>query len=246
MIAKKKLFITGLITVICALVVWFVILDFSRFASLDYTYDIFPSGVLKRICVVLASLIAWLVGRDGLDYGDSLLMKSAFAFACLGEAALALGERVGGVWMFAICQSLLIMRNTSGLFDKLAIARYTQKLRLFLASAFVYLVFLVFLLLSHSFIGLTITSLTSYFYGIILSTSLLAALACNILKLLPKRNAEMAAAGVICFFCCDILVGLDAVMWEGIPWLLANSFIWLFYIPALVLLALSAYRYPTR
>ncbi|HWQ30896.1 MAG TPA: hypothetical protein VN549_07890, partial [Negativicutes bacterium] len=80
----------------------------------------------------------------------------------------------------------------------------------------------------------------------ILSTSLLAALASNILKLLPQRNAEMAAAGVICFFCCDILVGLDAVLWEGIPWLLANSFIWVFYIPALVLLALSAYRYPIR
>ncbi|MGE5676971.1 MAG: hypothetical protein ACM3ZR_02830, partial [Pseudomonadota bacterium] len=235
--AKKKLFITVLVSLICVLVVWFVILDFSRFASLDYTYDIFPSGLLKRICVVLASLIAWVVGRDGLDFGDSLLMKSAFAFACLGEAALALGEQVGGIWMFAICQSLLIMRNSKGLFDKLAHASYIQKFRLFLASAFVYLVFLVFLILSRSFIGLTITSLTAYFYGVILSTSLLAALACKILKLLPHKNAEMAATGVICFFCCDILVGLDAALWEGIPWLLANSLIWIFYIPALAFLA---------
>lgn len=246
MMVKKKLFITVIVSVIFALVIWFAVLDFSRFASLDYTYDIFPSGLLKRICVVLAAMVAWVVGRDDLGFGDSLLMKSAFAFACLGEAALALGEQVGGVWMFAVCQSLLIMRNTTGLFEKLAHANYLQKVRLFLAGAFVYLLFLIFLLLSHSFIGLTITTLTAYFYGIILSTSLLAALACNILQLLPRKNAEMAAAGVICFFCCDILVGLDAVLWKGIPWLLANSFIWVFYIPALVLLALSTYRYPER
>lgn len=246
MMVKKRAFITILVFVISALAAWFVILDLSRFTGLDYTYDIFPSGLLKRICVVLASLIVWSVGSDGIDYRDSLLMKAAFVFACLGETALFLGERAGGVWMFAICQSLLIMRHTRGLFDKLARAGHMQRIMLFFASSFVYLMFFVFILFSRSFIELTIISLTAYFYGVVLSTSLLSALACSILKLLPEKNAEMAAAGLICFFCCDILVGLDAVLWEGIPWLMANSFIWVFYIPALVLLALSAYRYPVR
>jgi hypothetical protein len=86
-------------------------------------------------------------------------------------------------------------------------------------------------------------ALIAVFYLIILSASLWSGLASNILGLLPLRNSKMVAIGMISFFCCDVFVGLDAVMEAGLPWLLANSIIWVFYIPALVLLALSCYRY---
>lgn len=243
MIMRKKLYITVLVSIISALGIWFIILDFSRFISLDFSYDIYPSALLKRIDIILASIIAWTVGQDGLGKEDSRLIKWAFVFVCLGETAFIMGGRFVGIYLFAVCQILLIMRNSTGLFYKLSHGSYKQKKRLILSVAFVYLVFLVFLFLSGSFVGLNSTSLTAYLYGVVLSTSLLAGLACNILGLLPRRNAEMAAAGIVCFFCCDILVGLDAVLWKGLPWLLSNSFIWIFYIPALVLLALSCYRY---
>jgi len=105
------------------------------------------------------------------------------------------------------------------------------------------LILAVFSFMFASLIKLCSAFIAAYLYGIVLSISLWAGLAANTLELLPKRNSVMVAVGMICFYCCDVLVGLDAVMEAGLPWLWANSLIWIFYIPALVLLALSCYRY---
>lgn len=239
----KRASISLIVFVIAVLCVWFIVLDFSRFISLDYSYDIFPSALLKRINVLLAFLMVWGVGKDGIDIEDSSRMKAAFVFIGTGEAAFLVGERLIGLGMFAVCQILLIIRNSKGLSTRLRHSSQKQKKKLIISGVVIYFIFLVFLLLSGSLIGLNNTSFAAYFYGTILSVSLMAGLGCHILGLLPRKNAELVAAGMICFYCCDVLVGLDAVLWKGLPWLISNSFIWVFYIPALVLLALSCYRY---
>jgi len=238
----KRLYIKLMLSFTAVLGACFIALDFSRFLNRDYSYDIFPSALLKRICVIIAAVIAWSVGRDGLSPKDSRLMKAAFIFAVFGEAAFLFKERAIGVGMFALCQTLLIIRNSTGLRYKLARAGTKQK-RGLVISGIIIIISVIFPFLSGYFFKTDITLNIAYLYGIILSISLWAGLACNILGLLPQANARMAAWGMICFFCCDVLVGLDAVLEAGLPWLLANSFIWVFYIPALVLLALSCYRY---
>lgn len=239
----KKLFISLILFVILALSIWFVILDFTRFFNQDYSYDVFPSAILKRINVVLAVSIAWSVGKDGLNPRDSRKMKAALFFAFFGETAFLFCERLLGICLFAVCQLLLIMRNSSGLLKGLGQANYKQKLKLLLPGLVI--IFALVVLSCFGSYGKNAGSsiIIVYLYGFILSISLLAGLANHILRLLPDPNSKMAAVGMICFYCCDILVGFDAVLEIGLPWLLANSFIWFFYIPALVLLALSSYRY---
>lgn len=239
----KKLYLILIIAIILVLGIWSAVLDFSRFKTLNFQYDIFPSAILKRINVLLAAAIAWSAGRDSLSRKDSRRMKGVFAFVCLGETFFAFGEREIGVGMFAICQTLLIIRNSTGLRVKLACASYEKKRKLYLTSLVIILILIMLSIVFKSLTKVDISSVTAFLYGIILSISLWAGLACSILNLLPKTNSVMASIGMICFYCCDVLVGLDAILPPGLPWLLANSFIWIFYIPALVLLSLSSYRY---
>ena len=238
----KRLYIKLMLSVTAVLGICFIALDFSRFLNQNYSYDIFPGAILKRICVIIAAVIAWSVGRDEINPKDSRLMKAAFIFVILGEAAFFIRERAIGIGMFALCQTLLTVRNGTGLRYKLARAGSNQKIGL-IVSGIIVIISVIFPFLTGYLFKTDITLNIAYLYGIILSISLWAGLACNILGLLPQRNAGMAALGMTCFFCCDVLVGLDAVLEAGLPWLLANSFIWVFYIPALVLLALSCYRY---
>ena len=238
----KKLYVSIILFIISALSIWFLILDFSRFSTLDYSYDIYPSALLKRINVILAAFIAWAVGKDGLSIKDSRRIKAAFMFIIFGEAAFAIGERIFGVGMFAVCQTLLIVRNSTGLKYRLNHASHDQKKKI-ISGFIIMFILVVFPFLFASLIKIYSAFMAVYLYGIILSISLWAGLASNILVLLPKRNSRMVAVGMLCFYCCDVLVGLDAVMEVGLLWLFVNSFIWIFYIPALVLLALSCYRY---
>lgn len=239
----KKLYITIAAAIISAFCIWFAVLDFSRFGSLDLTYDIFPSGILKRSAVLVASTVAWLAGQDGLRVKDRNMMSCSFLSACLGEAAFALRLRGFGLVMFFICQALLIIRNSQGLRWAFKHASAPQIKRLLVISAVILFVYAGSLVYASRLTGFNAVTAGVYLYWTILNLSLLSATACLILHLLPERNAVLAFSGVLCFYCCDILVGLDAALEPGLPWLLANSFIWVFYIPALLLLALSCYSY---
>jgi hypothetical protein len=68
----------------------------------------------------------------------------------------------------------------------------------------------------------------------------------DMLALFPKPNSKMIAIGMILFYFCDICVGLDFILPKGTIWLLANSLIWVFFTPAITLLALSCYKYDSR
>ncbi|MHB1392501.1 MAG: hypothetical protein ACYCYE_05345, partial [Clostridia bacterium] len=87
----KKLYVSIILFVILTFCIWFVILDFGRFCTQNYSYDIYPSALLKRINVMLAAIIAWSVGTDGLSLRDGRIMKAAFIFMILGETAFAIG-----------------------------------------------------------------------------------------------------------------------------------------------------------
>lgn len=243
MTRRKRLYLAIVVTIILSLGIWSMILDFSRFFRLNFSYDIYPSALLKRINVMLAAIIVWTVGKDGLSSIDSKMMKAIFLFICFAEGAFALGWREAGICLFAVCQILLTIRNSTGLIHSLTHASLIQKKRLLISSLVIFFMLAVFPILFSPLIIIHRPIFIVYLYGLLLSTSLWAGLTNNILGIFPKKNSRMAAIGMVCFYCCDVLVGLDAVLEEGLPWLTANSFIWVFYIPALVLLALSSYRY---
>jgi hypothetical protein len=243
---KKKVFIQVCVFIILILGIWFAILDFSRFIGLKYYYGVGTSYVLKRIAVVLAAAIAWAVGKDGFDDRDSRLMKVVFIAVCCGELAFFLNRFDIGIGFFAVCQTILIIRNGKGLKRKLEYANCGQKGKLKLAAAIILMSLAAVAVIFYPVIRNNKLILLACLYGLILGTSLWTGIANWVLGLFPEINSKMTVWGMLCFYCCDILVGPDAIMNIGFSWLIVNSLIWVFYTPALTLLALSCYRYKQR
>jgi hypothetical protein len=99
------------------------------------------------------------------------------------------------------------------------------------------------------------------FYLLILSVSLWAGWASIRIGYLPRANSIKTAIGLTCFYLCDISVilnlasGLDNAIvpsvpfdyvnvypaWDGIQYIVHNI-TWIFYTPALMLIALSVYK----
>lgn len=217
-------------------------LDFSRFFGLYSLYELYPVHILKRICVVLAAAIVCLAGGDSFDKRGYRLLQYAFAAICTGEALFLLDKLELGILAFGICQTTLIIRHGKSLKAKLSEASSAQRARLLILSALIISALLLALILAKSESTQPSLKYTAMLYWFILNLSLWTGLANYILGLFPKTNSKLVAVGMLCFYACDILVGLDAVLTIGTPWMFANSFIWVFYTPALFLLALSCYK----
>lgn len=238
----KRLIVAFLTLVIIGLYLCFIILDFSRFYSLDYYAHSMTSALLKRVCVVLAATIVWISGRDGVNSGVGL-MKTAFIVICFAEAALFYGRMAPGIGLFVVCQILLCFRNGMGLRQKLGAAAGNKKIRLILFGEFLAAAYIIVIGLSYQIILRYNLLPIVCLYALLISSSLWVGFANYTLELLPRKNSIMVFIGMICFYCCDILVGLDEIMEPSLLWILVNSTIWFFYIPAIVLLALSCYKY---
>jgi len=240
----KKLYISVLVCIITILFICFIILDISRFLGvIDYYGKYFPSAVLKRITVVLAAAIAWAAGNDGIGKKDTCIMSLVFTVICAAETAFLLRRFIAGVALFGVCQSLLTARNGRGLIKELKLAGCSEKLKAVSIAGVILAALVLTVIISYQILGIRPEIVSAWIYGAVLSASLWAGLANYILRLFPLPNSMMVAVGMFCFYCCDILVGLDAVMEVSFPWLIVNSLIWVFYTPAITLLALSCYNY---
>lgn len=242
---RKKQSLTILLAAIIAVSIFTVVVDFSRLTSFNSVYNQYPNEVIKRINVFLAAVIVLLAGKDKLSKKNHRYMKLAFTFICLGELLFLISSPFTAILAFAIAQCLLIARHALGIKSKLSNLWLIHKLELaFWGFALIFLFLFAVLYLFNSTISKELFA-AGCLYGLILSISLWMGLANYTLNLSPKPNSTMIAIGMLCFYCCDILVGLDGILGYGTPWLVVTSFIWIFYTPAITLLALSCYRYST-
>lgn len=241
----KKLQTAAVILAATLTFIFTAVLDLSRFLGLYDFYNAYPIDLIKRVNVLLAAALVWLAGKDSLSREDSRLMKLVFVVICIGEVFFLLAKPAYAIVAFAICQSLLIARHSKGLKLQLKKSAAKQKAVLsvwaiVLAAVILTVSILIYPVQKHQTLGIIAAS-----YWIILSSSLWTALTNYKLTLFPKINARMLAAGMVCFYFCDICVGLDTVLSGGLAWMLANSLIWIFYTPAITLLALSCFKYET-
>ncbi|MBO6076332.1 MAG: hypothetical protein J6P15_04280, partial [Fibrobacter sp.] len=84
-------------------------------------------------------------------------------------------------------------------------------------------------------------------YAPTLLCSLYVACRATTLGFFPEKNAFFIMFGMICFTCCDALTGISLLTGADhstreILAVVSNNFIWLFYVPAIIFLALSGYR----
>lgn len=204
---------TKLITGIIILYITFLSIDvFSVPRSL-------PSTHLKYASIVLCFLLALNLYRMSINKQDSKYVVIAFIFTLIADIFLLFtGNKIAGVLFFCFVQLTYLKRNN----------RHFFKFGIYVSvvAVIIYL-FAVF---------------DSLYIIVTLYASLILACAISTFKTdLPKFNLFCVRIGMILFILCDIHVALFDQLSRGSSYYyFASIVIWLFYLPAQFLLALSA------
>ena len=203
-------------------------------------------GTANRILCVLSILLAFAFSCIfGNRSRDGLLISFALAFTLVADAILQFTDpirRLPAMLFFAVTQLLYAFY----LFSKLTKRQRTRQLILYVTLVTAALILTAAVLKSNT----DALSMISLFYY--------ATLVANIFSAFTSRHSLIFACGLVFFILCDTLVGLDVMMQAYVPlppdsllYRLTHTYInliWLFYVPAQTLIALSAAerRAPSR
>ncbi|MDD2447138.1 MAG: hypothetical protein PHY91_05575 [Tissierellia bacterium] len=246
MIHKKRYLIIIILVLIAIASLIIILLDWLPFiVDTISLYETRHSNRFKAIVVLLATSIVFITGNNSLNKKDLIMMKTIYILIILADTALVLIQNpIVGILFFSLVQLGLIIRNSVGLKDKIRFAKeYPIKSSLFIntiLSTVLFLLFLVKLINEHLDDRLLLTVII--FYGLMLSTSLWTALANYLLSLFPKINSILVSLGMFFFVLCDINVGLSLTLPHGLVQTISSNLVWIFYSPALTLIALSGYN----
>jgi len=83
-------------------------------------------------------------------------------------------------------------------------------------------------------------------YAVLLSISLWMALMSLHIKFFDVKNSFLIAIGMSFFFVADFLVGFNLSLEIGTQRIVTLYLTWVFYLPALLLLSLSSYRWKNK
>ena len=228
---------------------WYVLHQCGAVQScLDYTSDY--QNITKFIVTFLATLLALLIGKHKISTRDRFFVQAAFIMIiCADFCFKILYNYFGtidtrenfitlGISFFFIAQMIFIYRHTRTSNSHWALpCIYCIPIAVIIS-----MIFLAYFQILESLVLMAI---------LIYAPALLCSLyvACNTMKskFFPKDNAFLIASGMICFLCCDLLTGISLLTGADHSTIevlasISNNFIWLFYVPAIVLLALSGYR----
>lgn len=224
----------------------FIALDWYRFYIGLTEYDsALYSYIAKSIILLLSVVLVFLIGKDGLNKKDSFLLKLIYIFIILADISFILfNEPYMGICLFSIVQICLILRNTLAIrYNSKGDKLYRLKSSLFI-NLILGTIFLItnFLRLINGLIDRPILLLFMLSYSLLISISLWTSLANILLGIFPKVNGVLAVIGMIFFILCDLHVGLSLSLNHGAPKSIAQNLIWVFYTPALTLVALSGYN----
>jgi hypothetical protein len=248
MTQRKKITITAILAVIAVLSATFYYLDWSRYLSdiVIVISPLDPARVLKRIVSLLCLILVLITGTDAHDDKDRTFMRIIFVIIFAGDMTFFFNANIAGIGIFFVTQLILVARNASGF---TAFFKSSSRARLDTAAAIgivasidaVLVRFVLQPLLEgrQEFLFICV-------YMIALSASLVAALLAPRIGHFNRRSALLISLGMVCFFLCDCTVGLRIALPEGLSRTLATSLTWVFYMPALVSIALSGYRHSPR
>lgn len=234
----------GLIAIAVVLTASFLVLDWMAFFRCGAVERCLMEGsdfqnVAKCAVTAIMTLVVFSIGKESLCLRDRRLLQASFAVAlCADFCFKILHERLIGICFFMATQALLIVRHTrrNETDNSFPVILYVPFGAGLLAAA---------LVVSGVFSGPMLPIVAAY--GSFVICSLVAA--CRVPKkgFFPARNARQIKWGMILFFCCDVCVGLSGLVSvdhsvQEIVATVAHNFVWAFYTPALILLALSGYR----
>jgi hypothetical protein len=217
LLLNKKFFIIGMSFLTVSIYAVFLYLDAAT-KNLGNTYSV----SLKYSTIVLFLILSAAIGSEGYNKKDKLLIWSARLFTVIADYLLVILDNPKyGILCFAIVQIIYITRHSFiakvNLHNSLLVALIASVVLVFLQ----YKIDLLFCKRSIIFEGAV--------YGGILLTGLYTA---------AKTRRYLVTIGMLFFFLCDINVALYNFTGEFI----LGFFIWLFYFPSQLLLALSGFK----
>lgn len=237
---KNKLSIN--ISLILILSGSFITLDLVK-ASVMPSLSPIPSLALKGAIVFLTTLLVFFINNHSISKKDISLLKSIYVLIVLADLSLLIFKKPFiGIIIFFIVQSLLIYRNSGNVFREYSLKEIFNINTIFFALLLTILL-LIYLIFIKNHTKDTYLFILFIFYGIIKSCSVLTATISFRFNFFPNKNGILMLIGVICFYFCDLNVGLSLIMGAGLIKTLSSILIWIFYTPALTLIALSGYDF---
>ncbi|WFA08949.1 lysoplasmalogenase family protein [Tissierella sp. Yu-01] len=227
----------------------FITLDFARLSIIKdqfiYKHYLYIM-ISKFLIIILSTIIVFLIGKDGLNRKDTKRLKLIFIFIILSDISLAMGDTAFiGIIMFGVVQISLIIRNGTGIFEKLHCPNFRPFRNVQFINTILGTIFFVLIALDL-FYSLTDNNNLLYlmiFYGSLLCLSLWTAVMNHILGIFPRINSLLVSIGMTFFVFCDLSVGFSLILKKGTYWIIADSLNWIFYTPAVLLIALSGYNF---
>lgn len=198
---------------------------YAAFLTWDLTVGGRGSNPIKYAGILLCLAYSLYLERRG----GSRLVPAALAFTALADVFLLLLDRhyALGILLFCVVQGLYLVR----------IVRHPRGRSLWGLRAVLFLLALLVLKGLGLLIPLNILAL---FYFTNFFCNALASLGC------PGRNMRLFSVGLWLFLCCDLCVGLFQSPELASP--AVGAFVrigmWLFYLPAQVLIVLSGANQP--
>jgi len=242
-----------------------ILLIAGSFIAVDWVIFLFGvetvyAGVAKPVTSFICLILVLLIGKDGLDRRDSILL--ILAFVCIvpvdilmslvvfsPEMSVASPAFMTGGVLSIVAHLLLIVRHGRGfpyLRSEFRRERGRARWWAFLwLPILLYGSFLLTLLplmqpmirVGHLVIGLT--------YSLVVATSMWVAWETLRFELYPRPNAWMVGVAMTCWFITEI-VGETYNVQLGLVSDLAFNFVWIFYGTTIVCLASSGYSWSPR
>ena len=229
---------------------WFVLHQCGAVQScIEYSSDF--QNITKFMVTSIAALIAFSVGKRKFAKRDRLFLQAAFALIlCADFCFKILYNYFGttesrdnfitvGISFFFVAQMIFIYRHTRVSDDDWSF----PWIYCIPVAVIFSMVFLAYFHVLESFQLMAVLV-----YAPTLFCSLFVACRASKRGFFPEKNAFLIMFGMICFTICDILTGVSLLTGEDhsareIIAAVSNNFIWLFYVPAIISLALSGYRH---
>ena len=250
MARSRRIVISGFLVTIG--IGWLVImwLDWSRlfhFAATGRVDEFLLSRVIKLGLSFAVTLLVWTASGTGLSSRDRFLMRTVFALFSGADIAFFCAEYHAGIGIFALGQIVFIFRNAAGIPAVFSDARLTNKARrvvtTLIVTAVVHVVLMKLIFGPHTdnpMFGMIVG------YSVLLCLSLNAGIITRITGYFPGFNSWLLVAGVVMLYFGDMTVGLNLILPHDRSYIISTSLTWFFYLPAILLFALSAFRWGGR
>ncbi len=231
-----------------------LIIDWSRIFQSPIQYNLGGFSIIfKVLAFVLINLIAWTASGRGHSTRDEKFFKFLFTCIPLADILFVLHDydlitnkpfiASVGVFIFMIVQLSLTLRNLAGF--KFSTEELKQNALPIIITATIFWPIGISVIIGlYTVFGVSYLFVLLNFYLVILFLSVTAAVISHFNKNFPTKNTKLMMYGLISFASCDLIYFWNIFLFkESIAKIFTTNLSLMFYLPALLMIAMSVWKY---